>query len=242
MRRQVIFLLLIFGSQLFGDANSETFSKQAWRKIEPIYEAIRQHPFNEKLADGTLRKDRFDYYSGQDVLYLTEFAKALSILATKLDNPAQIRKVSKFAIDCLVEEKAVQEKFSSGVKREMAPATFFYTNFLLATAAYRSREELAAALLPCFWIYLRVAQDLKEKANPNSPYLHLIKMYSSLKYKKSIEYMISLTDQLAGQVSSAEKAKMLEAFVTASRLEWYFWEASYQMDAWKPDLISTKNH
>jgi len=221
--KNIFWVIALFSSVVFADEN---FSSQAWREIAPIYRAIRVHPFNAQLEAGTLPKKHFDYYSGQDSLYLTEFAKVLGTLANQLDTPKGTKLVLQWALDCLEDEK------SETAAKELAPAAFAYTNFLLATAAYKSREELAAALLPCFWIYLRLAEEMRPKAG--NPYRKWIDTYTSEKYRVSVEQMIRLTDELARKSSPETRAKMLAAFVTATRLEWYFWEGAYRLEIWKP--------
>ncbi len=216
-------------------AHAAKFSETAWKEIAPIYEAIRQHPFNQQMVKGTLCKEAFEFYSAQDALYLTDFAKALSVLATKVDSSTHAAELMQSAMDCLVFEKEMHDKNLKGAKpAELAPAAFMYTNFLLATAAYKSREELAAALLPCFWIYLRLGQEMKPKTLPANPYREWILSYSNAKYQSSVEAMIRLTDELAEKATPAQRKKMLAAFVTASRLEWYFWDAAMRLEGWKP--------
>ena len=52
------------------------FSESAWGAIEPIYKSILEHPFNQELTQGTLAKERFQFYMKQDSLYLVDFARA----------------------------------------------------------------------------------------------------------------------------------------------------------------------
>jgi thiaminase/transcriptional activator TenA len=186
-----------------------------------LFEKILVHPFNVELARGILPKSKFDYYSGQDSFYLSVYSKAFAILGTKLDTPEDIQFAFDTSRDCLKEKRVKDATITNR-------ATFSYTHFLLSTSAYKSREELAAALLPCFWIYQRVAEEMKSKTNPNNPYLFWIRMYSSEKYKRETEVMIRLTDNLAAQASPELAQKMLIAFEAASRLEWEFWEEAYQ--------------
>ena len=234
MRRYYFALCFFIGQSIFAGPDTRKFSEMAWSKIAPIYQAIRVHPFNQKLEDGTLSHERFLFYSTQDSMYLTAFGKALAILATRLDERQDIKNVFNEAISSWNEEKQEQDKTAKqGVA--MAPATRLYTDFLLTTAAYKSREELVASLLPCFWIYSRLATELKSRVRRNNPYFDWVSLYSSGKYKKSVDRMIALADDLASKVSSEQRAKMIEAFVLASRMEWYFWEASYNMEHWKPE-------
>lgn len=45
-----------------------SFSKTAWTAIMPIYKSIIEHPFNQELAQGTLAKEKFQFYMKQDSL------------------------------------------------------------------------------------------------------------------------------------------------------------------------------
>ncbi len=221
-------------------ADDRSFTEEAWEKIAPIYKAIRQHPFNRELADGTLQKKRFVHYTSQDVLYLTRFAKALTLLATKLDDPNDVKAVLDLARRCLLDEKEAQAKAARrfGLPIDatvgMLPTTESYTNFLLRIAAFGSREELAAALLPCFWIYLELARDLKAVSIENNPYEGWIETYSSEGYAETVLCMQKLTNQLAKGIVVEMRQKMLETFQMAARLEWYFWEAAYKQERWQP--------
>jgi thiaminase (transcriptional activator TenA) len=49
--------------------------------------------------------------------------------------------------------------------------------------------------------------------------------------------MIAIADDLASQSSPEQRAKMLNAFALASRMEWYFWDEAYNMGRWKPNLM-----
>ncbi|MBS0236456.1 MAG: hypothetical protein JSS50_03860 [Proteobacteria bacterium] len=52
-----------------------SLSQQAWNRSKQLIGAIKAHPFNQKLMNGTLDRDRFAYYIEQDSLYLRKFAR-----------------------------------------------------------------------------------------------------------------------------------------------------------------------
>lgn len=219
-------LLVLVG--LCGVAGAR-FSDDAWKQAAPVYDSIVNHPFNRDLESGSLSKERFEYYMAQDALYLPEYSKALTALAAKLENAAEAKKLLLAAIECLEEIRPAGVQ----AKAEMAPAARMYADFLLATAAYKSREELAAALLPCYWVYLRLARAMR-KPDPKNPYKSWIETYSSQKYEKAVEDFRRLTDELAAKASAPLRSKMLQSFVTSARMEWYFWDAAYRLEKWKP--------
>jgi thiaminase (transcriptional activator TenA) len=235
-------LLFYFVSGLFSVSGLgfDKFSEDAWSQVSSIYKAIENHPFNQELKTGALPSDKFLYYSRQDRIYLQAFAKALAVLATRLEDSKDAKPVLQAAIDCLDEGQSAHAKTSTaeaggvGEPEEIGPANFAYTHFLLSTAAYKSREQLAAALLPCFWIYLKLAKALVPAVSEMNPYKPWVDTYSSHKYESAVQAMVSLVDRLAEKVTAPERQQMLRAFITASRLEWYFWEDAYQMQKWKP--------
>lgn len=212
-----------------------SFSSLAREKIKPIYREILHHPFNQELKDGTLSKDKFDFYKRQDAIYLKAFAKSLTILATKMDDPVDSQKILKLALACL-QEGSIVDGYKPDLEKEAMPATVFYTSYLLNVAAYKSREELAAALLPCFWIYLLVAEDLRGHISVDNPYAAWFREYSSDSYREAVRTMIDLTDRLAAKLDPQGRHKMMEAFVMASRLEWLFWEDAYKKASFWPAL------
>ena len=209
----------------------ETFSQKAWVKIAPIYQQIFSHPFNQELRSGTLSQQRFARYQRQDALYLSQFSKALWILSAKIENPIEAQMVRKIAG---VDHEQVKVSATRYFSKEMNPSTMLYTGFLLHTAHERSKEELAAVVLPCFWIYLQLATQLKASMKPNAVYYSWVETYSSDGYREAVEFMIALTDRLAGKASFEVQEQMLAGFELASRMEWYFWQSSYENEKWKP--------
>src|SRR4051794_37554416 len=102
MKNLLLFVILFLGAAAHSD--SKTFSEAAWKRIEPLYQKIRKHPFNVELLQGTLSNKRFDYYSSQDSFYLDVYSKAFAILGTKLEEPKDIQMAFKVSSDCLKEK------------------------------------------------------------------------------------------------------------------------------------------
>lgn len=197
---------------------TESFSEEAWKRISRTYQEIKDHPFNRELKNGALPKDKFESYSNQDAHYLQVFAKALAQLAAKVDDKEMAGALLDFAKESLQE--------GGSPKGEMNLGTFTYTNYLIAQAAGKGSAEIAATLLPCFWIYFELAKDLKPLSSKSNPYYNWLETYSSEKYETSVKKMIQITDRLASTIP--DWSPLFKAFETASWLEWYFWEASYK--------------
>lgn len=215
------------------------FTDTLWASITGIYQAIIHHPFNEELAQGTLPREKFAFYMQQDALYLADFARALATMAGRSHNEEEILLFVRFAEGAAVVERALHHTYflEFGIDtptRQQSPACFAYTNFLLATTACRSYEEGMAALLPCFWIYREVGNDIYRRAASNNPYQKWIDTYAGQEFSESVDRAIALTDALANRASETSKARMREAFVYSSRLEWMFWDSAYRLEQWQP--------
>ncbi|GIW00403.1 thiaminase II [Roseiflexus sp.] len=215
------------------------FTETLWSSITGIYQAIIQHPFNEELAQGTLSREKFAFYMQQDALYLADFARALATMAGRAPDEEAIIQFARFAEGVAVVERALhftyfREFGIDAPTRQQSPSCFAYTNFLLATAACRSYEEGMAALLPCFWIYREVGSDIYRRAAPNNPYQKWIDTYAGQEFAEWVNRAIDLTDAIADQASEPQKARMRDAFVHSSRLEWMFWDSAYRLEQWMP--------
>ena len=56
-------------------------SQRLWQQNQDLAQASLEHPFVQGIYDGTLPKEKFAYYVGQDAFFLESFARAYSIAA-----------------------------------------------------------------------------------------------------------------------------------------------------------------
>ena len=213
------------------------FSESAWGAIESIYKSILEHPFNQELAQGTLAKERFQFYMKQDSLYLVDFARALAIAASRATDPDDLVLLLDFSKGAIIAERGLHEFYFDfyGIKLDVEKALgcFTYTNFLISIAEHGRYEESLAALLPCFWIYQEVGLHIHKNSAPENPYQKWIDMYSGEEFQSVVKNAIALTDRIAKDVNDKQLQKMKEAFITSTRLEWLFWDSAYRMENWQ---------
>ena len=55
----------------------DSFSEQLRAEAEPMWKQIFAQPFLREIKDGTLPLEKFQYYLGQDYLYLEGFARTV---------------------------------------------------------------------------------------------------------------------------------------------------------------------
>ena len=217
------------------------FSESAWVAIESIYKPILEHPFNQELAQGTLAKERFQFYIKQDSLYLLDFARALAIAASRTTDPNDLVLLLDFSKGAIIAERGLHEFYFDfyGIKLdvEKAPGCFTYTNFLISITKHGSYEESLAALLPCFWIYQEVGLHIHKNSVVENPYQKWVDMYSGEEFQNVVKNAIGLTDRIAKDVNDKQLQKMKEAFIKSTQLEWLFWDSAYRMENWQPKNI-----
>jgi len=214
------------------------WSKQAWEKVEPIYNKILTMPFNVELSNGTLPKEKFIFYLTQDAYYLLEFGRTLSAISARMQHPDLVMAFAGFSTGAIFAERSLHESYfvELGLASEMqpTPSTLLYTNYILNQAAYANVEIAVAAVLPCFWIYKAVGDHIFAQQNGSeNPYKRWIDLYAGAAFAAAVEQAIDITDELAARANAATQQKMLEAFEMATRLEWMFWNSAYKLEKWK---------
>ena len=215
---------------------NKKWSKQAWEAITPVYEGIVTLPFIQELMKGTLDKEKFAFYIQQDALYLVDYGKVLTGLAARLKTPEHIQAFIGFAGDCVAVEKAMHEMFRAelDVKGTLkaSPSCLLYTSYLISLFC-APPEVMAAAVLPCFWIYKEVGDYILANQNKeNNPFQAWIDMYSGEEFEKSVEKAVGICDELAEKCTEEQRQAMTEAFVMCSKFEWMFWESAYRLERW----------
>lgn len=216
------------------------FSGDLWRGIEPIYGAILAHPFLTGLTDGSLSREQFQHYIVQDAIYLRDFARALSIAAARAPGNAALTMFASHAMDTMGAEGALHDTFFTdfGLTRveveqtPPTPTTLAYTSYLLRMAFVGDYAQVLGALLPCYWIYQEVGLALLAQGSPDPLYRQWIETYGGEEYAAIVEAVLTELDAGGAGLTVAQRAKAQECFVTASRLEWMFWDMGWRLESW----------
>ncbi|WP_374164633.1 thiaminase II [Arcticibacter sp. MXS-1] len=213
------------------------WSEAAWSESQGIYNRIVDMPFIQGLINGTLPLDNFKFYIQQDSNYLEHFGRALSLIAAR--GPAQyVLDYLKFAEGAIVVENALHagyfNQYGISGKAALSPACHYYTSYLLSTASLAQAEVAMAAVLPCFWIYKEVGDYIyKNQRLEGNPYQSWINTYAGEEFGELVKKAISISDAVAEKCSPAQRESMTEAFVTACRLEWLFWDSAWRQEKWE---------
>ena len=193
---------------------------QWWERISPIRAGIDELGFIRALKDGSLARADFEDYLGQDALYLRTYARAMSRAAELAPDTESQRFWAASASGCLEEEL----KLHRGRLKERVPepsgTTTAYLNHLLA--ASDDYPVLAAALLPCFWIYQDTGTRLAAANHDRHPYADWLATYSSPEFDAATAAAIDLVAGVHAGADARTRAAMWRAFEASSTHELAF--------------------
>jgi thiaminase (transcriptional activator TenA) len=211
-----------------------------WSDVEGVYAAILAHPFLTGLADGTLPRESFRHYIVQDAHYLRGYARALAICAAKAPDESGTVMFAEHAAQAIAAERdlhaALMTELGSSPEEAalepVAPTTQAYVSYLLATVYGGSFAEAVGAVLPCYWIYARVGDELLARSSPDPLYARWIAMYGSEEFQAVVDSVLELTDRVGVSLSDTETAQLRSHFRRTSTYEWMFWDAGYRRETW----------
>ena len=210
------------------------WSEQVWQLAGPIYRSILSHPFIIELANGTLARERFLFYLNQDAIYIDNYCRVLAHIASRLDCKEHVADFLRFATDGIAVEKALHESYLGLIDPDVDPTpTCLLYNCFETAQAMAPVEVEAAAILPCFWIYHQLRKNILESTLPDNPYYRWILTYGDEAFAESTRRAIEICDELAEAGSEEIRASMTDAFMTAARMEWMFWNSAYNLEKWE---------
>jgi thiaminase (transcriptional activator TenA) len=216
------------------------FSQILREEADFIWEASFNHPFVKGIGDGTLSLESFRYYVMQDAYYLSHFAKVQSLGAAKAKDLSTTNRMAIHAQGTYEAELSLHENFSKRLditEQEQAnfkpaPTAYAYTSHLYRAAHNGHLGDIIAAILPCYWLYYEIGENLKE-CTPEEPiYQEWIAAYGGDWFKTMVEEQINRLDEIAETVTEEDRERMKEHFIISSQYEYSFWEMAYRLESW----------
>ncbi|WP_136611284.1 bifunctional hydroxymethylpyrimidine kinase/phosphomethylpyrimidine kinase [Sinomonas albida] len=219
------------------------FAARMWDATAKVRAEIDALPFVAQLDSGTLPENQFAYYLAQDAQYLNGFSRALARASALAPTEEEQAFWANSAQVCLVVEAELHRTWLSqhapapGRASGQGPVTKAYLDHLLAVSAQGSYAVLAAAVLPCYWIYAEVGDELHRRhmerttsdggAAPH-PYGAWIETYADEAFAESTRRAIRYADRAAQHGSPAERDAMMLAFEQSTVYERDFFDAPSQ--------------
>ena len=212
---------------------SRTFSDDYWMRTRDLRGTIGSMPFIQRLLDGTLNLDDFSFYLHQDDLYLTDYSSLLALASSRADTLHD----RVFFAQCASEGVEAEVSFHaewfrshgySPKAQPMSTVTAAYIGHEHHVADHGNYAELAAVLLPCFWLYGAIGMEIAQRAADmhidlaTHPFGTWIGLYSDTSFNTSVAGAIAICNRLARQGSRANYDAMMEAALISSDHEYRF--------------------
>ncbi|MEE2522974.1 bifunctional hydroxymethylpyrimidine kinase/phosphomethylpyrimidine kinase [Pseudarthrobacter sp. J75] len=217
-----------------GSANDMPgdFSDLLWREAGPYLDGIYALDFIRDLGSGDLTEEHFAYYLGQDSLYLNGYSRVLARASALAPTEDEQRFWARSAVSCLEVESELHRTWLAGRAPVTAqgPVTKSYVDHLLASSAGGSYAVLVAAVLPCFWLYAEVGEQLysrfvAEGSPAGHPYAEWLRTYADEAFAEATRQAIAIADTAGRTGSEGERTAMLEAFTQSCQFEVDFFDA-----------------
>ncbi|SHN18377.1 thiaminase II [Gracilibacillus kekensis] len=216
------------------------FSTVIRQEADPIWQASLTHPFVQGIGDGTLPIENFKYYVLQDSYYLSHFARIQSLGAAKAETLEVTKSMAAHAQGTYEAELALHRTFTDmlGITEEEkrnfkpSPTAYAYTSHMYRAAYQGHLGDVIAAILPCYWVYYEVGEQLKHCEPDHPVYQKWIEAYGEDWFRMLVEEQINRLDDIAEQVNDKDKDRMKEHFLLSSHYELMFWEMAYQQEDW----------
>jgi len=202
-----------------------SLARTLWDENADLAAAALDHPFVRGLGEGTLPRDVFAGYVGQDAFFLDSFARAYALALAHSPDRATL---DAFA-DLLAgvrEERRLHATYAQrwDIDRgAVTPgsATLAYTDFLLATAALGGVGLTCAAMTPCMRLYAHLGHSLA--AGASDTYAEWVTTYADPAFEELTRTLERLLDAHAD-----DNTVVHETYRRAMQLEVAFFEAAYR--------------
>ncbi len=221
-----------------------TFSDILIKECTGILKKNFEHPFVTALANGSLDMDKFRYYMIQDMLYIVDYARALTWVAPQMANISDIMRMLNAARETFEIESLLKEQYFGQFEisvedargTNQAPSCKAYIDHLFRYTRNGTLAEGLAAILPCSWIYVEIGLHYNSGDNiPDSnPYKMWLQTYSDPAFVDMVDWWFSILNSITVHSDAKELNHLKNIFIESCRYEWLFWEMSWNMETWQP--------
>ncbi len=203
-----------------------SLAKVLWGQNADLAQAALRHPFVQGIGRGSLPRERFQRYVGQDAFFLEAFARAYALGLAHSSDRDTLRAFFELLAGVLDELK-LHASYAArwGIALDAAapsPATLAYTDFLLATAALGGVGQTCAAMTPCMRLYAFLGQALAAGGTrEDNPYAEWVRTYADPGFEALAARLERLLDRHAPDTPAVRAT-----YRRAMRLEVAFFDAN----------------
>lgn len=210
-----------------------SFTEDYWRHTKTIREQISTMPFLEQMLDGTLPLGDFSFYLHQDDLHLNDYTSLLALASSRAQDPHERTFFAEAASYGLEEGLSFHRQWYRDHGFAVGPEPMSET-----TAAYIGHEHrfantgsycaLVAAVMPCYWIYSIIGQEMEHQIRERRidlkahPYGLWIGLYSDPSFASRTLEELRICDKLAASSDINDYNRMMDAALGSTEHEYRF--------------------
>jgi thiaminase/transcriptional activator TenA len=217
------------------------FYREMRQKADPLWQAVFKHPFVRGIGDGSLSRDRFEFYLKQDYLYLMDFNRVFALACAKSRILGEMEAFATLLNTTLKTEMELHRKTCAAfgipthelTKTRKGMITGAYTDFLLRTSYEGGLSEILAVLSPCACGYAEIGQSLGAGELPDDPfYRDWIRTYSSREFLDLADWLVEKMNEHARGASTKRREDWYRLYETSARFEYLFFDMSWKKEEW----------
>jgi thiaminase/transcriptional activator TenA len=220
---------------------SSSFINELRTNTDTLWQAIHGHAFVRGIGDGTLSRDRFEFYLKQDYPYLIDFSRVLGVTTAKAETVNEMRQLASLLEVTLTREMELHRRTCAELgiepadleRTETGLITTAYSAFLLRTCYEGCLSDILAALLPCEAGYVEIAHKLREQGLPATPYYRdWIETYTSSEMIAIAEWLTMRLNSLAEDMAETARQRCARLYQTSTRFELLFFDMVWEKTLW----------
>lgn len=219
------------------------FTDELRAVADPIFSAIKRHPFVLGISQAKLQPAQLIHYVSQDFQYLNTYIQVYGLGIARCSTREEMRNFYTRIGFVLNDEvhphlnfcRVAQVNYADLQKQAaLAPTAHHYARHMLSVAESGSLGEILATLLPCHWTYVEIGQEIVETIHPTAAhaFYEWIQFYNSDAMHASLSELRDWLDSYAADAGARERARMRDAFITSCHLELRFFEMAYSLESW----------
>jgi thiaminase/transcriptional activator TenA len=223
------------------------FYREMRQRADPLWKAVFEHPFVRGIGDGSLARDRFEFYLKQDYLFLIDFTRVFALAVAKSRSLGEMETFATLLNATLKTEMELHRKTCAAfgipthklTKTRKGMITTAYTGFLLRTGYEGGLSEILAVLSPCACGYAEIGQSLGAGKLPNDPfYRDWIRTYSSREFLDLANWLVEKMNEHARGASANRREDWYRLYETSARFECLFFDMSWKKEEWPAEILA----
>lgn len=206
-------------------------------KVKPHWESYVHHEFVKQIAQGTLKREKFQFFIEQDYAYLLDYARVHCVAGSKAPSLDDVEKelviVGSVRKEMAQHEMRLKQEFgvvsdSYFDEIQRSPALKAYSRYFNDVAKRGNWQELVSSLSPCLMGYGHALLNFRDQieVEEGTVYREWCDTYLAEWYHDAMREGESLLDQIARTYPADQLETLVAIYADVCALETEFWTSA----------------